>query len=102
MPTKTVLKMCSQTLNFLLLLHNVDQNIQQKGEPLGVSGPVFRCILWLCSEQVFHLYNVKCESVLHTDLYRGLEIKNIGSGNRLDLGTSKKGKCPVQFETFGY
>lgn len=53
------------------------------------------------SEQVFHMCSVKYESVLHVDLYCGLEIKNIGSSSRLDLGVLNKGKHPVQFETFG-
>lgn len=103
MPTKTVLKMCCQALIFVLLPHNVDHNAQQKWEPLGVRGHVFRCTLWLCSEHVFHIYNVKYESVLRIYLYCGLEIKNVwSSSRRLDLGILNNGKHPVQFETFEF
>lgn len=64
---------------------------------------MFRCTWWLYSGQVFQLCNAKYETVLNTDIYCGLEIKNSGSSSGIDFRyLEQRKKHPVQFETFGY
>lgn len=59
---------------------------------------MFRCTWWLYSGQVFQLCNAKYETVLNTDIYCGLEIKNRGSGSGIDFRylEQRKKQCSLR------